>query len=212
MIKYLFVTLLISPFLAFSQGNRDLDSTNISNQGNIANRVLNVSIFNHAISLPFYKMIRLPIHPGLQIGKEFHIKESAKAKLFQTLNVGFIYNAYNGTGLYLSSQFSLRHKIKYGVFAEGGIGGGYLRVFHPTNIYKLSANGDYIKANDKGFSSLLISFGISLGYELKSKKNRVLSPFLRYENFIQTRYNSEVPVLPHATFHLGLKIRKNKLL
>ncbi|HEV8515213.1 MAG TPA: hypothetical protein VGQ59_18150 [Cyclobacteriaceae bacterium] len=172
---------------------------------------MTISFFNHSISMPFHKIFAQPIHPGIQVGVEGRYFENNRSKLFQTLNAGMFYNNYNGKGFYLNSEFAYRYTSKSGIFAETLLGIGYLRTYHPTDIYELNNSGTYQKVNDKGFSSPIVSFAFGLGYAFKSSSLFSFAPFIRYESIIQTHYNSDLEVLPQSAFHIGLRITKKRI-
>jgi len=172
---------------------------------------MTISFFNHSISMPFHKIFAQPIHPGIQVGIEGRYIETDRSKLFQTLNAGMFYNNYNGKGFYLNSEFAYRYTSKPGIFAETLLGIGYLRTYHPTDIYELNNSGTYQKVNDKGFSSPIVSFAFGLGYAFKSSSLFSFAPFIRYESIIQTHYNSDLEVLPQSAFHIGLRITKKRI-
>ncbi|MEO6675283.1 MAG: hypothetical protein ABIN93_17790, partial [Ginsengibacter sp.] len=89
-------------------------------------------------------------------------------------------------------------------------GAGYLRTYHPSDIYELTSSGNYEKARDKGFSSPIFSFVFGLGYAIKSPSVFSFAPFIRYECIIQTRYSSDLDVLPQAALHIGIRINKKR--
>lgn len=169
-----------------------------------------LSFFNHSISVPFHKIINPIIHPGMQAGIEGRYFETRRSKLFQALNLGMFYNKYNGTGFYLNTELAYRYTSKFRISAEALAGIGYLRIFHPADIYQLTDDGTYEKVKDKGFSSPVFSFGLGLGYSIKSASSFSFSPFFRYQSIIQTRYSADLEVLPHAAFHIGIRISKRR--
>jgi hypothetical protein len=170
-----------------------------------------ISFFNHSISVPFHKMISEPIHPGIQVGIEGKYFEKNGSKLFQTLNLGMFYNNYNGRGFYLNTELGYRYTSKPGIFVETLLGVGYLRTYHPTDIYQLNSSGTYQKVNDKGFSSPSVSFAFGLGFAFKSSSSFSFAPFIRYESIIQTHFNAELEVLPQSTLHIGLRVTKKRM-
>ena len=171
---------------------------------------IDISFFNHSVSSPFHKIVSRPVHPGVQVGIEGKYVETPKSKLFETLNLGMFYNNYNGTGLYLNSEIAYRYTSKPGIFAEANAGVGYLRTYHPTDIYELNSFGNYEKAKDKGFSSPIVSFAFGLGYAIKSSSSFSFAPFVRYESIIQTKYSSDLKILPQSAVHVGVRINKKR--
>lgn len=169
-----------------------------------------VSFFNHSIAMPFHKILNTPLHPGVQAGIEGRYFETLKSKLFQSLNLGMFYNKYNGTGFYLNTELAYRYTSKFRISAEALAGLGYLRTFRPTAIYEQTESGNYRRAKDKGFSSAIASFAFGLGYAIKSSSAFSFAPFIRYQSLIQTRYSPDLDVLPHAAFHVGVRINKKR--
>lgn len=169
-----------------------------------------ISLFNHSIATPFHKIVNSPIHPGVQAGIEGRYFENEQSKVFQTLNSGFFYNKYNGTGFYINTEVAYRYTTRYKLFAESFLGIGYLRLYHPTDIYKPTGEGVYEKARDKGFSSPIFSFAFGLGYSIRSSSSISFAPFTRYECMIQSRYNADFDAFPHAALHAGIRINKTR--
>lgn len=163
------------------------------------------SLFNHAVSMPFHKMVRTPVHPGFQAGVEGRYFENQSSKVFQTLNAGWFHNRYNGTGVYFNTEVAYRFTSKKGLFAEALAGLGYLRMFHPTEIYQLK-NGAYEVVKDKGFSSGLVSGALGVGYAFPSSSALAVAPFVRYQLLVQTRYSPDLTALPQTALHLGVRI------
>jgi hypothetical protein len=171
---------------------------------------IQASFFNHSIAVPFHKVLNRTVHPGVQGTIEGRYLETSRSKIFQTLNLGGFHNKYNGTGFYLNTELAYRYKTKYRLFAEAFVGGGYLRTYHPTDIYVLNNSGNYERTQDKGFSSPLFSFAIGMGYDVRSASKYSFSPFIRYQGFIQTRYRPDIGVLPHAALHVGLRFNLDR--
>jgi hypothetical protein len=165
-----------------------------------------LSFFNHSVSVPFHRIINSQLHPGVQGMFEAQYHDSRRSKIFQTFDVGAFHNKYNGNGFYLSTELGYRLKTKHNLFAEALIGGGYLRVYHPTNIYVLTTAGTYERAKDKGFSSPIFSFAIGAGYDIPSSSKYSLSPFIRYQSLLQTHYSPDLGVLPQCSFHVGVRL------
>ena len=95
---------------------------------------------NHAVSMPFYRVLRLPYHPAFSVGTEFTYRRGEHGQLLQTLSVGGFYNRYNATGLTVqvgcqvgeSSLLSAAHLIlvsgvRQVTYAEGCFGAHLLR-------------------------------------------------------------------------------------
>src|ERR1700709_1407226 len=155
-----FVLLSAIPFFAFTQTKKGADTLRADRNKQHKPYTANISFFNESVSLPFHKVINSSFHPGAQAGIEGRYFENAKSKLFQTLNLGIYYNKYNGTSFYLNTELAYRYTSKFRISAETLLGIGYIRTYHPADIYELSGNGTYQKASDNGFSSAIYSLAI----------------------------------------------------
>ena len=206
--------LLLSPIFSLAQGGVVSDSINTMHGSKKENQhrplSMTLSFFNHSISVPFHKMISEPLHPGIQAGIEGSYFETRGSRLFQTLNIGAFNNKYNGIGFYLNTELAYRFTSTLGIYAETLLGLGYLRTYHPTDIYELNSSGTYEKVKDKGFSSPLLSFAIGVGYVVKSTSSLSFAPFIRYESMVQTRYSADLDVLPQTAFHVGVRMIKKR--
>ncbi len=216
MMKRIILFIFISSAFYSLQGqdNTAINKSIITTKKNPRTKSLTIfsSFFNHSISVPFHKIINTPVHPGAMAGIEARYFETKRSKLFQSFNLGMFYNKYNGTGFFFNTELGYRYTSKFNLSAETLIGLGKLRIYHPVDIYRLTDAGTYEKAKDKGLSSSYPSFALGLGYKIKSSTRYSVTPFIRYQFFLQTKYNPDIDPLPHAAFHIGgrLTISKKK--
>jgi hypothetical protein len=164
--------------------------------------------FNHSLSLPFNKILREPVHPGLTVGTELFYTNGKHSQLLQTVQLGGFYNRYFGTSAFLSSDFAYRYITRRGLYGQAMIGLGYMHAFHPRDTYAQNDNGSYEKINDWGKPSAMASFSLGVGYDTGKR----LSPFLRYQWLVQAPYAGEdLPFVPQALLHAGVKIKLKRI-
>ncbi len=205
--NFLFLLLIVS-LQGIGQQSAVLDSA----QSLISNRkmlTIRFSMFNHSVSTPFHRILNKRLHPGVMAGIELPYKETGRSKIYQTFNTGIFYNRYNGTGIMVTTDAGYRYLSKFRMVADVSIGLGYLRTYHPTDIYELDQTGSYRKIKDKGRGSALYSLALGAGYMLRKRGCVILTPFIRYQYSLQSPYadrdfaDAEVKVFPHAALHVG---------
>ncbi|MBM3312197.1 MAG: hypothetical protein FJY80_11895 [Candidatus Aminicenantes bacterium] len=142
------------------------------------------TFINHAVGPPFDGSILEIVHPGFSLGTEYVWKEGRWGALVQGLRAGYYHNKYDSRAFFLLSSIGYRFTLGFGLFAEAAPALGYIRLYHPTDIWRLNAQGEYEKAKDKGKSDLMLSTEIGLGFDFKRKWGWPLVAFLRYQFFI----------------------------
>ncbi len=149
---------------------------------------IEITIGNHALSLPFYRMIRLPWHPALTLGTEFDLKKTENHHVFVPVRLGFFYNKYSATALSLSAEIGYRYTHKTGIYADAAAGLGYLHSFL-TSTKIVFENGVYNSDYDFGKPALITPLWIGAGYDFYQRTDLPLAIFVRYTWFAQIPYN-----------------------
>jgi len=165
---------------------------------------------NHAVSMPFYRVLRLPYHPALAVGTEFTYRRGKHGQLLQTLSVGGFYNRYNATGLAVQTELAYRYITDIGMFADISLGSGYLHTFRVRPIYQANGQGDYQSVKDWGKPSVLASFSLGLGYDFSRNPDRPFALFMRYQWFAQVPYVDPLPFWPQAITCVGARFYLRK--
>jgi hypothetical protein len=97
--------------------------------------------------------------------------------------------------------------LGFGLYGEAAPGLGYLRYFHPADIWRLNAGGEYEKAKDSGRGALMISMTLGLGFDFNRKLGWPVAVFVRYQPYLI------VPDAPgegtkwQAMLQAGLRVR-----
>ncbi len=148
-------------------------------------------------------------------GTEFYYNQNKKHRIGQTLNLGYSNNDVLGDQIRLRSNFFYRYTNKTGIFADLGLGLGFLRQFHPREIYEFDAQtGTYNPVKDPGTTSTFAGYDLSLGYNFMEKQIFPASVFIKLRNYVQVPYlgTEDFPIMLHTITELGIsfKIRKNE--
>lgn len=195
-VRVLILMILIIPDFAQTKSNK------LKNQF-----PLEVSFFNHSITMPFSGIILSPLHPGFSLGTEYCYKQGRLGRLFQNLHAGYYYNEYNARAIFLKTGAGYRYTAGFGLFGDLSLGLGYLHSFHPTEIFAQNAQGEYEKVKDHGKGSIIFLVAIGIGYDFSQKVGWPVSVFFRFQPYIQTPYSVESSVLPQSMLHFGIRVQ-----
>jgi len=168
---------------------------------------LEVSFINHAVTMPFDGIVLSPLHPGFSLGTEYAWKEGRLGRLYQSFHSGYFYNEFNAKALFLQTEIGFRHTFRFGLFADVEAGVGYLHAFHPREIFRLNADGEFVKAKDGGKPAAIFSVALGVGYDFTRMLGRPVSVFLRFQPFIQTPYCPEDSIAPQSFVHFGVRFK-----
>ena len=168
---------------------------------------IELSFINHAITMPFDRIVLSPLHPGFSLGTEYAWKVARLGRLFQGFHAGYFYNEFTAQAVFLQTEIGFRLTLRFGLFADVEAGIGYLHSFHPREIFRLNDEGEFVKAKDGGKSAALFSAGLGIGIDFSRKLGWPVSVFIRYQPFIQTPYTAEESILPQSFVHFGVRFK-----
>lgn len=144
-------------------------------------------------SLPLHRIFRLdPFYPSFSLGTEFMYTKGRYGQLLQTANIGGFYHKYSAQGFFLSSDFTYRYDSPIHIFADIGIGLGYLHIFHPAAVYEYKS-GKYKQVRDWGSPRLAANIIFDMGYNFTEFK-KPFRIFIRYKPFLFL-YREELPAI-----------------
>ena len=97
--------------------------------------------------------------------------------------MGYYDNKYMARAFFLCTSGGYRYTLPFGLFGDITLGLGYQLSFHPSDVFKLNADGEYEKVNSPGRSAFLILGSVGIGYDFGKKTFRFTgdaesSPFL----------------------------------
>lgn len=147
-------------------------------------------------------------HPGFRIGTRYQYLEKGNSSLYQSLYLGYFYHKHAQHGIQLYTNFIYRYDFNFGLFAEAGLGGGYLHSI--TNIEKFEWKEGLYERDKSGRAQWMADLSIKLGYSFK-KQDLPFDLYLDYQFWLQSPFvNKYVPVLPHNSVHIGVIYYWNK--
>ena len=166
---------------------------------------IEISFFNHAVAMPFDGIVLSPVHPGFSMGTEYSYM-TRKGTLYQALHAGYFHNKYVARALFLETKIGFRYTFRPGIFANVGLGVGYLHSFRPAKkIFALDKNGVYEEVKDYGKAAFTVSLCVEAGYAFGVKTDWPVSLFVRYEPLVQMPYSVESGIYPHVKQHIGFR-------
>jgi hypothetical protein len=164
---------------------------------------LTVSVFNESTSIPFTTFLNSPIHPGVQIGTEFDWHETARLRLYPTINVGYMFHRNLYQGIYVNATLGFDYKFDFGLNIKSSIGLGYLHTFSTQQEFQLTT-GNYKSGTDKGNARLMPSLSFGLGYRLNPADFRSTELFMNYQAWVEYPYSPGfIPAMTHTSLHIG---------
>lgn len=174
---------------------------------------IDVAVGNLSVGMPFSKIAVDKLYPIATLGTEFYYRNEKHGQIYQTAKIGGYYTKYNTSALFVNTEIGYRYTFGFGVFADANLGVGYSHLFRPNAIYKSTGKGEYEQIRDWGKPSLMGNFLLSIGYDLSKSLNKPVSFFVRYGNYVQLFYNSDIPALPQNSVQIGTRFfkKKNKL-
>lgn len=170
------------------------------------NPPISISLYSHSIGLAFKDFVKKPLNIGIAIGTEFTYQRKEISSTHQRLEIGWYHHKNLNTGLWVKTDFIQRFTAESGLFGEVHVGVGYSHDFnaYETFVFK---DGSYQKQKQSGKGTFIGGAGLGSGYGLEGDGNYIISPFVRYEGWLQLPYSKFQKVLPHTLFHLGTRIQ-----
>jgi hypothetical protein len=167
---------------------------------------LEAAFINQAVGAPFDGTILDILHPGFSMGTEYVWKDARWGRLIQGIGAGYYFNKYDSKAVFLQTSFGYRVSLGFGLFGEVAPVLGYLRYFHPTDIWRLNAEGEYEKAKDRGRGALMISGELGLGFDFSRKLGWPVAIFLRYQPYIMSPDTPDEGTKWQAMLQAGIRV------
>lgn len=165
---------------------------------------------NFSVGMPFSKVFITKFYPLATLGTEFYYRNEKHSQLYQAVRIGGYYNKANTSAVFINTEAGYRYTFGFGLFADANLGVGYSHLFSPGAVYKSNSDGEYEQVRDWGKPSFMADFSLSIGFDLSKKSRTPISVFIRYGNYIQLFYNSDIPALPQNSFQAGARFFINR--
>lgn len=161
-----------------------------------------ISVLSAAISLPTYKVIQRPVHPGFSIGTNLLSKSKGNHEHVFSIEFMYFYQQLIGHNLILVPEYQYNQRI-WNILIGGDIGLGYMHCIFDRPTYK-KKNGEWKQVVDWGTPQVALPLGLTLGYIFP--KNIVL--YIQYRCIAEAPFNMKAGMLimSKTTFHIGLDV------
>jgi len=196
LVKWIAFCLVLVPLKLFCQ-----DSTNI---------IFNASVFKISPSLPWqgvYQVFQGPFHPGILAGATYQWNEAPRHQIFQTLQLGYFYQAKNQHGISIFTEFKYQYHTTGKFHPHAKLGLSYLRSIPDFKLYEFNeSKKTYESVQHPGRAQLVPSLALGVEWHrLKLKPMSALS--LEYRFWFQGPFVEDfVPFLPQTSLHLGVHL------
>jgi hypothetical protein len=160
---------------------------------------MNISLFSEAIAFPSYKLIHLPIHPGIAAGLTILEKNKKWRTHELVLEGGYFYAEFTGHSIMLFPEYNFDITLKKFEIATS-IGLGYKHNIFARAVFK-KVDGVYKQVTDWGTPQAMLPLGLKLGYNIPND----ITLFLHYRWIAASPFNAKAGlfVMSHTTFHIG---------
>jgi len=163
---------------------------------------LRFEFINEMTSLPTYKVVQKPIHPGFLIGVD--VWEKTNTKWPQTLGVdfGYYYHRLYEHAFMLDGSYSFGYKFQFGLRVKllGSL--GYKHSILSGNEYKFE-DGDYKESTHWGKPQFNAKVGIGLEYPVY--KHLSLTANVKEMLALPYAPKKGMPFATHSLFSIGVK-------
>lgn len=129
-----------------------------------AQQAVKLGVYNEAIGLPTYKIIKLPIHPTIQLGWDFRSRGGQHWRRTTGLELYYFYHKRMEHAIMLDFSPRISYQTNSGFLTGFSLGAGYKLAFLDGQKYRME-NGEYVKSKHWGKSQFNIKAGI--GFEQK---------------------------------------------
>ncbi|MBL0127971.1 MAG: hypothetical protein IPP83_11055 [Flavobacteriales bacterium] len=168
-------------------------------------RAWTASLINESTAIPYTRFFTTPVHPGVQVGTEFPLRQGRLSRFYATAHAGYVYHNYLFQGVYLGSDLAYEHRLDNGFCFGALLGASYLHTFATTVEWRFE-NGHYVQKGDTGNARVMPSLTLETGYYLGHDPQRP-KLFVRYQSWAEYPYSPGfIPVLTHISLHIGARV------
>jgi hypothetical protein len=166
-------------------------------------KALRISVLTEASTLPSYKVVRIPVHPGVSFGLDFWEKNGEHWSRSLTAELGYYYQEMSEHAIMLGGIYGLSYETSFGLKPKFFAGLGYKHSILPGHVYTLE-DAEYVSTHHKGQPQVTLKLGLGLEYRLSEK----FALTTEYAVMAASPY-SLLPASVHNIFSIGTKINLN---
>jgi hypothetical protein len=162
-----------------------------------------VTLQFHAFAVPFHDLKSNFRNVGIGLGTE--VSYTGNQKFVQQLSVVWYRNKTIGNGWLVYTQPVWRPGIGDNFYAELKAGIGYLLASRPAPALR-QTHGEWKTSGHRGKGMLTLPVGISVGGNVQTSGQAMVSPFVSYQLLVVSGYNKSVPAVPETLVQVGSRI------
>ena len=162
-----------------------------------------VVALSEAVSLPTYKVVQLPIHPGVLIGVNFWQKAGKHWVNTLGTDLSYYYHDLYEHAFMIDAAYTLGYKFNFGLQTKMLTNIGYKQSILTGDVFKFK-NGEYERVYLAGKAQLNVKLGFGLEYPITEKWSIITD----YKFMLAIPYSPKrgQPFATHSFFGLGIKI------
>jgi hypothetical protein len=166
---------------------------------------LRVIVGNESTAIPFTRFFTIPVHPAIQIGTDFTYRGRVHSRLYQTVNLGYVFHNHLYQGIWLNTEAGYDYRFSFGLNLKALLGAGYLHTFATRQEYQFK-DGKYSAGADGGNPRLMVSLALGVGYRFANDAGKGPEVFLLYKPWIEYPYSPGfIPVMTHISMEAGAR-------
>ncbi len=166
-------------------------------------KALRVSLISEATTLPTYKVVKSPVHPGIMIGADFRTKQGKHWSNTLGVDLGYYYHKAYEHAVMLDGVYTLGYRFNFGLQINLLTCLGYKHSVLAGEVYKFE-EGEYKKATHWGKAQFNGKLGLGLEFPINNK----------FSIGVNNRYVVALPYAPkkgmpfsiHSIFAVGVKM------
>jgi len=185
--KCLLLILMASPLLGHAQ---------------FSPKTLRISAINEATTLPSWRLVQLPLHPGIQIGTDLLAKEGRHWTTSLGVDLGYYYHRLYEHAVMLDGTFAAGYRFNFGLQPKLLASAGYKHSILSDAVFEYNGE-EYQKSFYLGRPQFNFKIGAGLEYALNDR----YSIMVDYRAMVALPYSPKqgVPFSLHNLFGAGLK-------
>jgi len=165
---------------------------------------LQVAFLSESVSVPFGQIVTSPVHPGVSVGTDLHVKDQTSWYRSFGVEAGYYYHELYEHAIMLDGVYKFGYTFGFKLRANLTGALGYKHSILSGDTYYLKS-GEYVEKQHPGKSQVNTKIGFGLAYPVTNK----VSITADYLGMIAIPYSPDqgMPFSTHALLKVGTTIK-----
>jgi len=165
---------------------------------------LQVAFLSESVSVPFGQIVTNPVHPGVSVGTDLHVKDQTSWYRSFGVEAGYYYHELYEHAIMLDGVYKFGHTFNFKLRANLTGALGYKHSILSGDTYYLKS-GEYVEKQHPGKSQVNTKIGFGLAYPVTNR----FSVTADYQGMIAIPYSPDqgMPFSTHALLKVGTTIK-----